>query len=196
MEDFVSAQTYALRNYDATTQPAGADHWGFAWSPKNASGTVGDAFDTQSGQIIGRLASAIHDSDSRPIRATGRNACGVGQNWCATAISGAAFNGGWQAFALLGTLALAFATPAQAITAGSSRSHLAAASGLGHGRDVDERRDSHAQLELGDRLLLDRRRRRASALQADDSAGSGTTPPFPTGTRRPGARRSPRPRRA
>src|SRR5262245_35716466 len=34
MQDFVSAQTYALR-YDATARGGGEDRWGFAWSPRN-----------------------------------------------------------------------------------------------------------------------------------------------------------------
>jgi hypothetical protein len=126
MEDYVSAQTYALRNYDATTQPAGVDHWGFAWSPKNASGLSAVDFDTQSGQIIDRLASAIHDSDQSPDPSDpGRNACGIGQNWCSTSISGAAFNDGWKSFAYWGQLGLAFTTPAQAIGAGSSSQPIA-----------------------------------------------------------------------
>ena len=125
MEDYVSAQTYALRSYGATSQPTGADHWGFAWSPKNTSAMPAADFDTQSGQIIDRLASAIHDSDQSPDPGDpGRNACGIGQNWCATSISGAAFNDGWKTFAYWGQLALAFTTPPQAISAGSASQPL------------------------------------------------------------------------
>jgi Fibronectin type III domain len=121
MEDFVSAQTYALRAYDALSQPNGIDHWGFAWSPKNATGMSAADFDTQSGQLIVRIASAIHDSDhSTDPSDPGSNACGIEQNWCTTAISGAAFNLGWQAFAYWGQLGLAFTTPSQAISAGSA----------------------------------------------------------------------------
>ena len=55
------------RHYGATSQPADADHWGFAWSPKNTRDAAAD-FDAQSGQIIHRLASAIHDSDQLVVR--------------------------------------------------------------------------------------------------------------------------------
>ncbi|MEA2457400.1 MAG: hypothetical protein QOC95_372 [Thermoleophilaceae bacterium] len=121
MEDYVSAQTYALRSYGAMSQPAGTDHWGFAWSPKNTSAMPAADFDTQSAQIIDRLASAIHDSDQSPDPGDpGRSACGAVQNWCTTAISGAAFNDAWKTFAYWGPLALAFSTPPQAIGAGSS----------------------------------------------------------------------------
>ena len=120
MEDYVSAQTYALRHYGATSQPAGADHWGFAWSPKNTSAMPAADFDAQSGQIIDRLASAIHDSDQSPDPGDpGSSACGIGQSWCATSIAGAAFNDGWKTFAYWGQLALAFTSAPQAVGAGS-----------------------------------------------------------------------------
>ena len=126
MDDFVSAQTYALRSYDATTQPNGIDHWGFAWSPKNAGGLSDADFATQSGQLIDRIASAIHDSDHSADPADpGRNACGIGQNWCATSISGAAFNAGWKAFAYWGPLGLAFTSASQSIGAGASSAPIA-----------------------------------------------------------------------
>ena len=83
MEDYVSAQTYALRHYGATSQPAGADHWGFASSPKNTSAMPAADFDAQSGQIIDRLASAIHDSDQSPDPGDpGSSACGSGRLVC------------------------------------------------------------------------------------------------------------------
>ena len=119
MQDYVSAQTYALRAYSATSQPGGSDHWGFAWSPKNATGMSAADFDAQSQQIIDRLASAIHDSDQSPDPGDpGRNACGTA--WCTAAISGAAFNDGWKSFTYWGPLGLVFTTPAQAIGAGAS----------------------------------------------------------------------------
>ena len=121
MQDYVSAQTYALRSYGATTQPAGSDHFGFAWSPKNATGLSAGDFDAQSGQILDRLASAIRDSDQAGDPADpGRNACGIGRDVCSTSISGAAFNEGWKSFAYWGQGGLAVVTPAQAITAGSA----------------------------------------------------------------------------
>ena len=120
MEDYVSAQTYALRYYGAATQPTGADHWGFAWAPKNTSAMPTTDFNTQSGEIIDRLASAIHDSDQSPDATNpGRNACGTTQNWCVTDISGAWFNDGWKTFTYWGQLALAFTTAPQTLSAGS-----------------------------------------------------------------------------
>ena len=120
MEDYVSAQTYALRYYSATTQPTGADHWGFAWAPKNTSAMATTDFNTQSGEIIDRLAAAIHDSDHSADPTTpGSNACGTTQSWCVTDISGAWFNDGWKTFRYWGQSALAFTTPSQTLTAGS-----------------------------------------------------------------------------
>jgi hypothetical protein len=125
MEDFVSAQTYALRAYDTVSQPNGTDHWGFAWSPKNATAMSTASFDAQTGQLIQRIASAIHDSDhSTDPSDPGSNACGIEQNWCTTALPGAAFNPGWAAFAYWGQLGLAFTTPSQSISAGSASSSI------------------------------------------------------------------------
>jgi hypothetical protein len=180
MEDYVSAQTYALRNYDATTQPAGLDHWGFAWSPKNASGLSATAFDTQSGQIIDRLASAIRDSGVSPDPSDpGRNACGIGQNWCSTSISGAAFNDGWKSFAYWGQLALAFTTPAQAIGAGSASQPVALqlqASGAAQATPSNvavtlSSSSATGSFSSGNGVW-------ASTLQLTVPAGSSTTPAF------------------
>jgi hypothetical protein len=180
MEDYVSAQTYALRNYDATTQPAGVDHWGFAWSPKNASGLSATDFDTQSGQIIDRLASAIHDSDQSPDPGDpGLNACGIGQNWCSTSIAGAAFNDGWKSFAYWGQLSLAFTTPAQAIGAGSSSQPIALqlqASGTAETSASDvvvtlSSSSATGSFSTGNGVW-------ASTLQLTVPAGGSTTPAF------------------
>jgi hypothetical protein len=124
MEDYASAQAYALRWSSATSQPARADHWGFAWSPKNTSALPATDFDTQSGQIIDRLASAIHDSDRSDASDPGRSACGIGQNWCNSSIAAAAFNPAWKTFTYWGSAGLAFATPSQTIAAGSSSTPL------------------------------------------------------------------------
>jgi hypothetical protein len=180
MEDYVSAQTYALRAYDATTQPSGLDHWGFAWSPKNATGMSATDFDTQSGQIIDRLASAIHDSDQSPDPSDpGRNACGVNQNWCTTTVAGAAFNAGWKAFTYWGPLGLAFTTPAQGIVAGSSSQPMALqlqVSGAAQASPVDavvtlSSSSATGSFSTGNGAW-------ASTLQLTVPAGSTTSPTF------------------
>jgi hypothetical protein len=120
MEDFVSAQTYALRHFSALSgQPQ--DHWGFAWAPRNASGLSSADFAGQTGAIQDRLAAAIHDS-GEPLAQSdqGVGACGpIGVNlWCSTNIAGAWFNGGWKTFTYWGRLALVFANHAQMLSAG------------------------------------------------------------------------------
>src|SRR5439155_7228298 len=59
MEDYVSAQTYALRNASAS---AAEDHAGFAWSPRNLTGMPQSDFVAQTSAILDRLAAAIRDS--------------------------------------------------------------------------------------------------------------------------------------
>jgi hypothetical protein len=180
MQDFVSAQTYALRSYGATSQPSGTDHWGFAWSPKNASGMTATDFDTQSGQIIDRLASAIHDSDQSPDpNDPGRNACGFAQNWCTTTLSGAAFNDGWKSFSYWGQLALTFASAPQAIVAGSSSQAMALqlqASGAAQTAASDtvitlSSSSPSGSFSSGDGAW-------GSTLQLTVPAGAGTSPQF------------------
>ena len=54
MQDYVSAQTYAMRS-------AGT-HLGFAWTPKRPEGESSTQFAAESGALLDRLATAIHDS--------------------------------------------------------------------------------------------------------------------------------------
>ena len=63
MEDFVTAQTYALRSLDAG-RGLPEDHFGFAWAPKmlDASAWTPE-FASQTGELLDRLAASIHDSD-------------------------------------------------------------------------------------------------------------------------------------
>jgi hypothetical protein len=100
MENYVSAQTYALRSYSASTAQA-QDRWGFAWQPSNSTGLSSTDFANQTGAIVDRLAAAIHDS-AQPIDPgdPGVGACGpFGQNlWCNGQIGGAWFNDGWKTF--------------------------------------------------------------------------------------------------
>jgi hypothetical protein len=107
MKDFISAQTYALRHFSETSDRP-RDHWGFAWAPRNASALPAADFTSQTGEIIDRLAAAIHDS-GQPLDPSdpGVGACGpLGQNlWCGAEIAGAWFNARWKTFTFWGQLA-------------------------------------------------------------------------------------------
>jgi hypothetical protein len=121
MEDYVSAQVYALRHFSALDGQA-QDHWGFAWHARNTTGLPPDQFASLTGAIMDRLATAIHDS-AEPLDPAdpGSGACGPpGQNlWCSAELDGAWFNDGWKTFTYWGRLALGFATPPQTMNAGS-----------------------------------------------------------------------------
>jgi hypothetical protein len=100
MENYTSAQTYAMRNFSANTGQA-QDRFGFAWAPTNSLGLSSTDFTTQTGAILDRLAAGIHDS-AQPIDPAdpGSGACGpLGQNlWCNGQIDGAWFNDAWKTF--------------------------------------------------------------------------------------------------
>jgi hypothetical protein len=121
MEDYVSAQVYALRHFSASDGQA-RDHWGFAWAPHNASGMPTADFTAATGALLDRLAAAIHDS-AEPLDPgdPGVGACGPpGENlWCSLVLPGAWLNDGWRTLTYWGRLALAFATPARELAAGS-----------------------------------------------------------------------------
>jgi hypothetical protein len=99
MEQFVSAQTYALRYFSQTGGQA-QDHWGFAWAPRNGTGITAPDFTKQTGELLDRLAAAVHDSAQLLASDPGIGACGpLGQNlWCNGALAGAAFNDAWKTF--------------------------------------------------------------------------------------------------
>ena len=108
MEDYVSAQVYALRHFSALDgQPQ--DHWGFAWHPRNATGIPPADFAAQTNAILDRLATAIHDS-AEPLDPAdpGIGACGPpGQNlWCSAELGGAWLNDGWKTFTYWGRLTI------------------------------------------------------------------------------------------
>jgi hypothetical protein len=100
MENYVSAQTYAMRNFSANNGQA-QDRWGFAWAPSNSLGLSSTDYTNQTGAILDRLAAAIHDS-AQPVDPSdpGVGACGpLGQNlWCNGQIDGAWFNDAWKTF--------------------------------------------------------------------------------------------------
>jgi hypothetical protein len=100
MEQFVSAQTYALR-YFSGTHGQSQDHWGFPWAPNNSSGMPTGDFTSQTGEVLDRLAAAIRNS-AQPLDPSnpGIGACGpLGQNvWCQGTLAGAVFNDAWKTF--------------------------------------------------------------------------------------------------
>jgi hypothetical protein len=104
MQNYVSAQVYALRSFSAA-QAQSQDRWGFAWAPTNSLGLSSSDFTSQTGAILDRLAAAIHDS-AQPVAPgdPGFGACGpAGQNlWCNGQIAGATFNDAWRAFQVWG----------------------------------------------------------------------------------------------
>ena len=59
MQDYVSAQTYAMRS-------AGNGRFGFAWSPRNLAGIPSGDFTAQTDALLVRLAAAIADSARSP----------------------------------------------------------------------------------------------------------------------------------
>jgi hypothetical protein len=84
MQHFVSAQTYALRDFAQTR--AGPDRFGFAWAPNNESGMTDSQFVSQSGQLLDRLGGALSDSAAD---------CLV---WCRADVLGASFTPAWRIF--------------------------------------------------------------------------------------------------
>src|SRR3954447_21398538 len=98
MQDYVSAQTYALRSFAARNGEA-VDHFGFAWAPKSPEGMSASEYTAQTGAIADRLAAAIRDSAQGGAEA-GIGACSPsGANvWCSTVLAGAAFNDAWKTF--------------------------------------------------------------------------------------------------
>jgi hypothetical protein len=117
MQDFVSAQTYALRTYDVA-QGLPQDRFGFAWAPRMADNSAWTPdFNAQSAQLIDRLAAAIHDSDQAP-----GGACGTA--WCNANVDGAAFVETWKTFTAWSQPALGFTTPPATTTAGAASTPL------------------------------------------------------------------------
>jgi hypothetical protein len=100
MQNYTSAQTYAMRNFDSVNGQT-QDRFGFAWAPTNSLGLSSTDFTTETGAILDRLAAAIRDS-AQPVDPSdpGIGACGaLGQNtWCNGQITGAWFNDAWKTF--------------------------------------------------------------------------------------------------
>jgi hypothetical protein len=119
MQQYVSAQTYALRQ--AGTSPL--DRFGFAWSPKNLNAVPSADFTAQTAAILDRLAAAIRDS-AEDVDATdsGVGACGaLGQTtWCGGDVSGSWFNNEWKSLATWSPSRIAFTSAPQALVAGAA----------------------------------------------------------------------------
>src|SRR4051794_9830011 len=111
MADFVSAQTYAMRSFDAGR--GATDRFGYAWAPKMVDNSAWTPdFTAQSGQVIDRLAAAIHDSGASPDAACAAT--------CTAAFAGAAFTDTWKTFATWSPPALAFTTAPTSMSAAGS----------------------------------------------------------------------------
>jgi hypothetical protein len=120
MQQFVSAQVYALRSHDAAAgRPE--DRWGFAWAPRNPGDVPTGEFASAAGAVLDRLAAAIRDSGSDYPADPGALACGpVGRNvWCGGDLDGAALTPKWATFRAWSPTTLAFVTPPVSVVAGA-----------------------------------------------------------------------------
>jgi hypothetical protein len=124
MKQFVSAQTYALRQARAA---GSLDRFGFAWAPKNLTGLPAADFTAQTGELLDRLAAAIHDSaETRDPADAGVGACGYPATlaWCGGDVAGASFNTAWSGLATWAQPTLTFAPAAQTLAAGTASAAL------------------------------------------------------------------------
>jgi hypothetical protein len=110
MQDYVSAQTYALRS-------AGNGRFGYAWSPKNLTGIATADFNAQTDALLVRLAAAIADSGDTPDAA-----CGAA--WCIGALDGATATAAWRTFGSWKPSRLAFTSPEQTVAPGAASTPL------------------------------------------------------------------------
>jgi hypothetical protein len=183
MENYVSAQTYALRSFSATNaQPQ--DHWGYAWAPNNSTGLASTDFTTQTGAILDRMAAAIHDS-AQPVDPSdpGIGACGpLGQNlWCNGQIGGAWFNDAWKTFQVWGQQTLVFASAPQTLTAGAPSGPLTVQLQNGAGTPVNASSNVTVTLSSSSAqgtFSSSSTGAWSSTLNVTIPAGSSTTPSF------------------
>jgi hypothetical protein len=119
MQQFVSAQVYAMRSHDASSgQPE--DRWGFAWAPRNPGSVPKNEFASAAGAVLDRLGAAIRDSGADSPTDPGVLACGpAGKNlWCGGDLSGAALTPSWATFRAWSPTTLTFVTPPPTVVAG------------------------------------------------------------------------------
>ena len=105
MQDYISAQTYAMRS-------AGNNRFGYAWSPKNLAGIPTADFNAQTDAVLVRLATAIADSGDVPEAA-------CGQTWCTGSLGGATATTAWRTFGTWQPSRLAFTSPEQTVAPGA-----------------------------------------------------------------------------
>ena len=110
MQDYVSAQTYAMRS-------AGNDHFGYAWSPKNLAGIPTADFNAQTDAVLVRLAAAIADSSDVPEAA-------CGSTWCSGSLGGASATAAWRTFGSWKPSRLAFTSTEQTVAPGAASTPL------------------------------------------------------------------------
>jgi hypothetical protein len=120
MQQYVSAQVYALRNH-GVTMGRPEDRWGFAWAPRNPGSALKYEFAREAGAVLDRLAAAIRDSAGDNPSDPGALACGPpGQNlWCSGDLEGAALTASWATFRAWSPTALAFVSPPASVVAGA-----------------------------------------------------------------------------
>jgi hypothetical protein len=104
-----------MRAFDASR--GAADRFGFAWAPRMADGSAWTSdFTTQSGQILDRVAAAIHDSADTPEAACAST--------CTASLAGAAFTDTWKTFTTWSPPALGFASAPLSTAAGDASAPL------------------------------------------------------------------------
>ena len=104
MQDYVSAQMYAMRS-------AGNSRFGFPWSPRNLAGMPAGDFNARTDALLTRLAAAIAESAEAPDAA-------CGSAWCTGTLDGAALTTAWRTFATWKPSVLAFTTAPQNLSPG------------------------------------------------------------------------------
>ena len=110
MQQYVSAQVYALRNHSVRTGQQ-VDHWGFAWAPRNATQQAFEIFQEDTGVVLERMAAAIRDSQTVVPDDPGVNACADGR-YCVGDLEGASVVTRWRAFRTWSPTTLGFADAA------------------------------------------------------------------------------------
>jgi hypothetical protein len=118
MQQFVSAQVYALRSHGVRAG-RDTDRFGFAWAPKNLDALAPNDFTRRTGAVLDRIATAIRDSAATSPADPGVAACGANGNWCTGDVDGASLTTRWRGFRAWSPTTLAFVSAPQTIAAGA-----------------------------------------------------------------------------
>jgi hypothetical protein len=118
MQQYVSAQVYALRNHGVRAGRA-TDRFGFAWAPKNLDALAPSDFTRRTAAVLDRIATAIRDSDADSPADPGIAACGSSGVWCAGDLGGSSPSAAWRGFRAWSPTTLAFVSAPQTIAAGA-----------------------------------------------------------------------------